>query len=147
MIGSIRLSGSAVNPAKALFLKMYVNESAVANQAVTVAVAWQGLSHIPGWDHGHLQTTKFIFFNFFILFLERFYFILFLERLLKLKPLNVVFILLISHGALSVIQTHSAVKLPWASRSLSPQAKQLLKSPPGLYMENSEWLKIPLLRF
>lgn len=44
MTGSIRLSGSAVSPAKALFLKMYVNESVVANQAV----AWQGLSHIPG---------------------------------------------------------------------------------------------------
>lgn len=44
MIGSIRLSGSAVSPAKALFLKIYVNGSAVANQAV----AWQRLSHIPG---------------------------------------------------------------------------------------------------
>lgn len=45
---------------------MYVNESAVANQAVTMAVAWQGLSHIPGWDHGHLQTTILFLFNFFI---------------------------------------------------------------------------------
>lgn len=44
MIGSIRLSGSPVSPEKALFIKIYVNGSAVVNQAV----AWQCLSHIPG---------------------------------------------------------------------------------------------------
>lgn len=69
MISPVRLSGSAVIPGKALFLNIYVNESAVANTAVTIAMACQGLSHVPGtfsvWDPGHLQAIKnFFFFSF-----------------------------------------------------------------------------------
>lgn len=72
MISPVRLSGRAVIPAKALFLNIYVNESAVAHTAATLAMACQGLSHVPGtfsgWDHGHLQAIKntffFLFFSF-----------------------------------------------------------------------------------
>lgn len=71
MISPVRLSGSVVIPAKALFLNIYVNESAIANTAVTIAVACQGLSHVPGtfsgWDHSHLQAIKNIPFSFFLL--------------------------------------------------------------------------------
>lgn len=73
-ISTGRLSGRAVIPAKALFLDMYVNESVVANTAVTIAMVCQGLSHVPStfssWDRSHLQA---IFF--FLLFLFLFFFL------------------------------------------------------------------------